>query len=315
MREIRIKVPDRKASGSDRQLLLYCACAAVVETDQVRIVAQQIVDWAALAEAAEYHGLSANLSRVIEGTCSDLVPDYVMSSLRDARRDSARRNLILTSQLFALLDAFKAADIAVVPLKGPVLAELLYPDPGLRPFSDLDILVRKPDVPAVIRVLTQQGYALGNHLKCLHLDVLLSLQNELIFHHVRLASVDIQWGIGPSHFPFRFDTEILLRSLSTTQVAGREVPSLTPESMLLFLCVHGAKHMWSRFQWLGDVARLARTQLDWAGVAGIATEARCVRPLLLGLLLAHELLDAPVPERFLGLSLARPQPSNCGQRR
>jgi len=69
--------------------------------------------------------------------------------------------------------------------------------------------------------------------------------------------------------------------------------------LLLFLCVHGAKHMWSRLQWLGDVARIVRTQPAWADALELATEARCVRPVLLGLLLAHDLLAAPVPEAIL----------------
>jgi hypothetical protein len=68
---------------------------------------------------------------------------------------------------------------------------------------------------------------------------------------------------------------------------------------MLFLCVHGAKHMWSRLQWLGDLARLVHTQPDWPYILDFATGAGCQRPLLLGLLLAHELLEAPVPDSIL----------------
>ena len=38
-----------------------------------------------------------------------------------------------------------AEGIDVIPLKGPVLAEAVYPDAALRPFSDLDLLVRPAD--------------------------------------------------------------------------------------------------------------------------------------------------------------------------
>ena len=69
--------------------------------------------------------------------------------------------------------------------------------------------------------------------------------------------------------------------------------------MLLYLCVHGAKHMWSHLQWLGDVARLVSAPLDWSIALQLAAEAKCERPVLLGLLLAHELLEAPVPADIL----------------
>jgi len=57
--------------------------------------------------------------------------------------------------------------------------------------------------------------------------------------------------------------------------------------------------MWSRLQWLGDIARLVRKPLDWDVVLQLADMARCMRPLLLGLLLAHELLEVTVPEGLL----------------
>ena len=59
----------------------------------------------------------------------DLLPPDVAGRLRNICRDSARQNLVLTSQLLALLDAFAAHGIAVVPLKGPAMAESLYPGP------------------------------------------------------------------------------------------------------------------------------------------------------------------------------------------
>ena len=138
----------------------------------------------------------------------------------------------------------------------------------------------------------------------LPLRLLLRLNRELFFRRPRMADVDLQWETGPAHYPFRIKPEILWRSLGRTQMAGREVPCLSPEALLLFLCVHGTKHMWSRLQWLGDIARLVRKPLDWDVVLQLAEVARCMRPLLLGLLLAHELLDVTVPEGLLARARA-----------
>jgi hypothetical protein len=292
-------VDDCAARSPDWQLLLYCARGGGVDGARICELAHQVMDWDALVEAAEFHGLAAILFHVVAETSPDLVPPDVVIRLRNICHDSARQNLILTSQLLTLLDAFASHGIAVVPLKGLVLAESLYPDPALRPSSDLDLLVRSRDVAGALRVLAQAGYALGANMQRLPLRVLLRLNCELFFHHERMADVDLQWETGPAHYPFRIEPEMLWRSLGRTQIAGREVPCLSPEAQLLFLCVHGTKHMWSRLQWLGDIARLVRKPLDWDVVLQLADEAGCTRPLLLGLSLAHELLEVPVPEGIL----------------
>ena len=270
-----------------------------MDAARVRELVHPIIDWDALVEAAQFHGLAAALFHVVVERCPDLLPPDVASWLRCICRDSARQNLVLTSQLLALLDAFAAHGIAVVPLKGPAMAESLYPGPALRSSSDLDLLVRKRDIEGAVSVLAQEGYALGANMQRLPLRVLLRLNCELFFHRQRMADVDLQWETGPAHYPFRIAPEMLWLSLGRTRMAGREVPCLSPEALLLFLCVHGTKHMWSRLQWLGDVARLVRKPLNWEAVLEMAEEARCMRPLLLGLSLAHELLEAPVPEDIL----------------
>jgi hypothetical protein len=292
-------VADGAAQSPDWQLLLCCARGVGVDGARIHELAHQVLDWDALVEAAEFHGLAAILFYAVTEASLDLVPPDVASRLRNICFDSARQNLILTSQLLALLDAFAAHGIAVVPLKGPVMAESLYPDPAQRPSSDLDLLVRSRDVAGALRVLAQQGYALGANMQRLPLRVLLRLNCELFFHRHRMADVDLQWETGPAHYPFRIEPEMLWRSLGRTRIAGREVPCLSREALLLFLCVHGTKHMWSRLQWLGDVARLVRKPLAWDAVLQLAEEAGCMRPLLLGLSLAHELLEAPVPENIL----------------
>lgn len=306
LRGTRVTMPDLTAPGSDQQLLLQCVRANRDASDRVKVLAQTVTDWNALADAAEYHGLAAVLYRALDRAAPGLAPENIQNRLQNGYRDSARRNLILTTQLLALLDIFAAEGIAVLPLKGPALAELLYPDPLLRTFSDLDLLVREQDVPASLRVLAREGYTLSPHLARLPFRALMRLDFQLLLHHPRKAPVDLQWDTAPTDFPFSFDPEILWRSRTSISIDGRQVPSLCPETLLLYLCVHGTKHLWSRLQWLGDLARLVAIPPNWAGVSKLAAEAGCERPLLLGLLLARDLLDAPVPEEIVAQARAQP---------
>jgi hypothetical protein len=75
------------------------------------------------------------------------------------------------------------------------------------------------------------------------------------------------------------------------------VLSLHPEDLLLLLCVHGSRHYWSQLNWICDIAELlrARPGIDWGGLLARAGAAGGVRMLLLGLLLAAEVLEVPLP--------------------
>jgi hypothetical protein len=77
--------------------------------------------------------------------------------------------------------------------------------------------------------------------------------------------------------------------------------SLSPEDGLLVLCVHGSKELWSKLQWIVDVAGYVRAhpQLDWTDVVRQAEAQGCRRMLAVGLMLGQSLLDAAVPANVL----------------
>jgi len=70
-----------------------------------------------------------------------------------------------------------------------------------------------------------------------------------------------------------------------------------PERLLLALAIHGARHLWPRLSWLADLGDLQRQHpnLDWDVVLAEARRIRFERALATSLLLAHDLVDAPMP--------------------
>src|SRR5207244_1068830 len=81
-------------------------------------------------------------------------------------------------------------------------------------------------------------------------------------------------------------------------LGGTLVRTLSAEHLLLVLCAHGAKHCWERLGWICDVAELLRRTpaLDLSGMLAQARSLGVERIMLLGLRLAAELLDVPLPE-------------------
>lgn len=74
--------------------------------------------------------------------------------------------------------------------------------------------------------------------------------------------------------------------------------SLPPAELLLTLCVHGGKHGWEMLKWIVDIAELIRAYpgMDWHGGMELARVLGSERLLHLGLFLAHDLLEAALPE-------------------
>jgi len=87
----------------------------------------------------------------------------------------------------------------------------------------------------------------------------------------------------------------------TATLAGAGVPDMSPEIKLLMLCMHGSKHAWSRLIWICDVAQLLRVspELNWKEVIREARKSGLWRALALGVLLAHRVAGAAVPQAIL----------------
>jgi hypothetical protein len=86
--------------------------------------------------------------------------------------------------------------------------------------------------------------------------------------------------------------------LSRVPLGGSDVWTFSPEDSLLVLCVHGSKDAWERLKYVCDVAEFVRAHqdMDWRWVVKRAGSLGSERMLFLGLLLARDLLETPLPE-------------------
>jgi len=269
------------------------------ETTRLRSLLEEGIDWSLLEKKAIQHGLAQLLYKNVQSCCPDGIPDLILSRLAERYLANARRNLVLTSQLLKLLRLFNANQIPAIPFKGPVLAALAYGDLALREFSDLDILIKKEDVPKARALMTSSGFRLP--FKWDEGPVVDQLsQYEMIFVHDRSKTmVELKWNILENFFSCPFDIDSLWRGQRTGFIADKEVPTLSPEDSLLILCVHGTKHLWDHLIWVSDVSQLIHTNrgLDWEYTMRQSASLGCQRILFLGLQLCKDLLGTSIPER------------------
>jgi hypothetical protein len=297
-------LPERPAepTGSrEFELMLLCARLTRDTAAQTRLRAllQQPIDWDFLITRSHYQRVLPLVSRTLARIEPDAVPESATRRLHVAAHANARRNLILTSELLQVMDLLRAHGIASIPYKGPVLAARVYSDIALRQFADLDLIIRASDVVATRELLLSRGYTDEYPMTEEALKVLIS-DNE---KHIGLLKQDfgidleIHWGISTTADPIQIPTELAWDDLEVCSLAGRSIQAPPCETLLLIQCIHGAKHRWEKLGWICDVAEIVRSHpdLDWARVLDRATRMNGRRIVLLGLMLARDLLGAAPP--------------------
>lgn len=74
------------------------------------------------------------------------------------------------------------------------------------------------------------------------------------------------------------------------------------ENLLILLCIHGARHNWSRISWICDVSELIQHhKINWSEVTRNAGKLGVMRILLITLSLVHDLLGTPFPREIRDL--------------
>lgn len=269
-----------------------------VQAERVRTLAQSGLKWTNLFALAQRHALIPLLFFQLNRVAADQVPPEQLKELRNRAQSNAALNVVLTGEMVRLLQLFESNQIPGIPYKGPALGVGVYRNLALRQFADLDILVPDKDVWKATELLIKEGYQAHFVIPPKKHSSFIRLSYVRLFQHeTQPITVELHWRLAPRFFGAHFDTSNLWQRSGCIELQGSSVRIPPPEDLLLMLCIHGAKDCWLKLEWVCGLAELVRaeTNLDWQSVLAHAKEIRAVRILSLGLLLAHQLLEAPVP--------------------
>jgi Uncharacterised nucleotidyltransferase len=298
----RSRLAFRPESLPELELLLCCARRQSDAGLSARIgeLLEERVDWHVLLSLANAHGLSPLLYWHLCRNFSQVVPAVVGETLQHSFQGNVWRNLSLTLELARILKLLASKNISICPFKGPTLAEALYGNIALRQCSDLDFFIRPNDVPAAVETLVCEGYSPVLQLTPAQQTALVRSHYEFGLISPGGVLIEFQWAIVPRYFSLSFGTEQFWQDLRTIRIGGVDALTLSPEDLLLILCIHGGKHRWNRLVWLSDIAEIIQqhADLDWDHILREARAHRAERMLLLGLSLTQKLLRTPLPENI-----------------
>lgn len=255
--------------------------------------------------------VALRLRRLPAGT---LPPGLQAGLDEDLQRNRLR--CLKTTRSHLLLDRwFADAGIPWLPFKGLSLACRYYDDPAARQVNDLDLWVPLDRLDAARAVLAREGFRFDP--ASAHWDLAARGPRHRAFlsrwtveeTHVSRehGGIDLHWQLSDNPALFRLSAEALLAGREQVTVAGRPLPSMRHEDLLLYLCEHGGKHGWFRLKWLADLPKvLDHRPLDWRALFARARALGCERSLQLGLTLAVQLFGWQAPaEAMAGIARFR----------
>jgi len=231
--------------------------------------ASAVRDWDKVAFHCVQHRMSGwVLQSIAASGLSEAVPAKTLGVIRNNAMRAAFQGLMLSGELVRVQKALSAHDVPSVLLKGPAIANRFYPDPALRPYGDIDLLLPIETHSRAMEVCADLGYRVAedhggleaaNHGTC-------EWPYETAFTH---SETHISLDVHYDHFQIgvkpRFLSDVWQRAEAWT-LEGHETRVLALNDLFLFLCVHLSRHGFGGLFWFKDIdliLRLRGPDLDW----------------------------------------------------
>jgi len=230
------------------------------------------------------------------------IPIEVVESLRKSSRHNTMNNLRFYGELNHLLSALKTEGIPLILLKGIFLADTVYESIGLREMNDIDVLAQPADLARIAEILMGMGYT---PLQPICPDTILKTDHHLPgLVKKGHAYFEIHWNLSYPGEYYSIDPKGLWERAVPVHTCGCDALALSPEDLLLYLCLHTSYHHQFVFglrpSW--DIAKTIAhfdSAINWQILAEQAIQRGWQRGVYLSLKLAREQACANVPEDIL----------------
>lgn len=241
--------------------------------------------------------------RLKQKNLETFVPEAAAAQFKEASRRNTLHNLRLNGELRLLLNALNAENIPLILLKGIALANTVYENISLREMNDIDVLAHPADLARIADILIDMGY--DKPLQPIDVNIIMQTEHHLPrFIKKGRAGFEIHWNLTNPSEPYTVSPHGLWERAVPIQISSGQTLMLSPEDLLLHLCLHTSYHHQFTFglRPFCDISEMIDhfgSILNWQTVAERALSQHWHRGVYLTLRLAIELAGAAVPDRIM----------------
>jgi hypothetical protein len=285
------------------------------------------IDWPRFARLLTHNRMSV-LAGEIFARCNPSIPPDAQKVIHEQAEKYQRSASKLGEALTIYLHAAEAHQIETIVLKGLWLCEKIYGVPSMRPGGDIDILVRRHNVDASLKLLAELGIdefwpnlLRDEYFTRHHLHQQRSTQDLNIWF-------EVHWALDHPYTLLTVDYESMFERASPARLSGAPVREMAAPDLLLSLAIHLVKHAVYLPSLLGrpdlpriiladgmlmyylDVREVLRQyqDVDWELAIRRARDWGAVDILGSVLYVCKEYFDAPVPSGVLSaLTVSHPR--------
>jgi len=222
-----------------KRILQLCACLDPHAEQQNQLIAacSGFHAWNELLILAEQEGMGPLLSRHLR-LSQITVPDTFSRGLKFLSLRHRRANTVLMESLAEVLSIFNEAGIKSLVVKGAALCNSLYPEIGLRPMRDIDLLLDEKQILQAQILLQAAGFTSSSQAlpdRHYHLQPLVKTVDGME------VAIELHLALFPKLPPFytEFPFAASYAAGISFQVNGIEARTLANEKMLWHLFEHG----------------------------------------------------------------------------
>jgi hypothetical protein len=289
--------------GPELRLLLACGRKTLRPVDAERItgLCHEPLDWPLFLRLVDRHRVGSLVWQSLKSVGRPSMPHQIQDDLRQWVEMNTLNALRRTTELVRLVRHFEDASVRVLPLKGPVLAVQAYERLNLRHAGDLDLLVDPASVWDADHILKDGGYVRTTPeypLSPGQAAAFMKIRKDFTYTHPESGiRVELHWRLCQNECLLPLSLDELWPGRESVRLGSNGVAAMPRQELLLYLCAHGAHTGWFRLKWLCDIAELTGgdSGIDMSQLIARAHDLGVIRMLVQALLLAHRMLDRPLP--------------------
>jgi hypothetical protein len=225
--------------------------------------------------------------------------------LFERHRNAMLLVLSLERRLLEVVSALQTAGAAAVVLKGAALAHTFYPNPSLRTYGDVDVLVRTDDWAAACSSLGELGFRRILPEPRPRFDQ--RFGKGAAFADSEGVEIDLHRTLALGAFGLWIDPAELFEGTVELRLGGKVLRRLDDTLSLLHVGVHASiGRPRPLLMPLRDVVQVAWAgEINWDRLQALADRWKLSLPIGHSLQTAAEFLEVRVPEEAARLSSAR----------